>query len=289
MHEVGFIGTGNMGEALARGLAKSIGGERILLRDLDAPRAEHLAEAIGATVAPSAEALAAASRLVVIAVKPQHVLETLRAIAPHLGPGQTVLSVAAGVPLASMREALGAAPGASVLRAMPNTPCLVGRGVSALAAPEGTPEPALLAAERILGSVGAVLRVQESQMDAVTALSGSGPAYVFRFMEGLLEGAAALGLDPRTARHLAVETVAGAAALAAASSDTLGTLRARVTSKGGTTAAALAVFDAHDLVGTIGAAMEAAAARSAEMSRDYGAAAPGATTPGDGATPGSRP
>ena len=270
MYEAGFIGVGNMGEALARGLAASIGGERLLLLDVAVERARHVAEALGAAVAESLGAMAASARVIVVAVKPPQVLETLRALAPHLVGGQTILSVAAGVPLGAMTRALGSEPKATVVRAMPNTPCLVGRGVSALAAASHTPEESLFAAERVLSGVGLALRVPEGQLDAVTALSGSGPAYVFRFLEGLVDGAMALGLDARTARQLAVETVAGAAALAGASTDTLGVLRERVTSKGGTTAAALAVFDGRDLVGTIRAAMQAAAARSEEMGRAYG-------------------
>jgi pyrroline-5-carboxylate reductase len=270
MYEAGFIGVGNMGEALARGLAASIGGERLTLLDVEATRVRHVADALGAVVAGSVAELAASARVIVVAVKPPQVLETLQALAPHLVGGQTVLSVAAGVPLAAMTRALGSEPRATVVRAMPNTPCLVGRGVSALAAASDAPEASLLAAERILAGVGLALRVPEDQLDAVTALSGSGPAYVFRFLEGLVDGAVALGLEPRLARLLAVETVAGAAALAAASTDTLGVLRERVTSKGGTTAAALSVFDGHDLVGTVAAAMRAAAARSAEMGQAYG-------------------
>jgi pyrroline-5-carboxylate reductase len=270
MYEAGFIGVGNMGEALARGLAASIGGERLLLFDVEPERARHVADALGAAVAPGLAEVAASARVIVIAVKPPQVLETLRALAPHLVGGQTILSVAAGVPLAAMTRALGPSARATVVRAMPNTPCLVGRGVSAISAAEGAPEASVLAAERVLSGVGLALRVPESQLDAVTALSGSGPAYVFRFLEGLVDGAVALGLDAKTARRLAVETVAGAAALAAASTDALGALRERVTSKGGTTAAALGVFDGHDLVGVVREAMGAAAARSAELGRAYG-------------------
>jgi pyrroline-5-carboxylate reductase len=269
MKTVGFIGTGNMGEALARGVAARAGDLRILLHDVDSARCEGLAMAIGASAEASVERLAAASDLVVLAVKPPQVLSVLQALAPHFAKQPIVLSVAAGIPIAAMVAAVGGA--ARIVRAMPNTPCLIGKGISAWAAGPGVGEADIALACGVLEAVGAVVAVDEAQLDAVTALSGSGPAYVFRLIEAMTAGGMALGLSPALAATLARETVAGAAALAAASGEDPAVLRARVTSKGGTTAAALAVFEAGDLEGLVVRAMTAACDRGAEMSRVYAA------------------
>jgi len=154
---------------------------------------------------------------------------------------------------------------------MPNTPCLVGRGVTAIAVGQGADEGRAAAIRDVLSAVGMVVDVAESQLDAVTALSGSGPAYVFRFIEGLITGGVALGLDRELATQLAIATVGGAAALAEESDDAPDVLRARVTSPGGTTAAAIRSFDAQGLVAMVTTAMAAAAARSVEMTAQFSA------------------
>jgi pyrroline-5-carboxylate reductase len=180
-----------------------------------------------------------------------------------------VISIAAGIRAADIARWIG--PAATVVRAMPNRPALLAAGVSALYAAVDVPPPARAAAARLLEAVGSVLWVaSEADLDAVTAVSGSGPAYFFLLIEALEAAAIAEGLPPDAARHLAVATAAGAARLAASSSDDPATLRAQVTSKGGTTAAALAVFEAADLRGIVARAVAAAARRSRELAEEYG-------------------
>ncbi len=263
MYEAGFIGVGNMGEAIVRGLAPALGRGTIALFDPHRERVEAVGAELGCAVLDSAEAVAASSEVVVVAVKPGVVLPLLEALRPAIGHRPIIVSVAAGVTLAAMHAAVAGA--ASVVRAMPNTPCLVGRGVTAIATHPGAAEGAAERARAILSAVGLVVEVAEERIDAITALSGSGPAYVFRFMEGLIAGATALGLDEDLARRLAIATVGGAAALAEGSAEPPDVLRARVTSPNGTTAAALASFDADGLIAIVEKAMAAAAARSGEM------------------------
>jgi pyrroline-5-carboxylate reductase len=265
-----FIGGGNMARALLRGLGAAAGAGDLVVADPDAA-ARAAVEALGArAVASGAEALPGAT-LVVLAVKPQSmraVLEPLAAALTVLRP--LLISVAAGVPRAALgRWSGGHCP---VVRAMPNTPALIGAGVTVLhAGPEvGSAERAR--AEALMATVGSVFWVEEeSALDAVTALSGSGPAYFFLFMEALAAAGEALGLDPALATRLALETGLGAARLAAApAAPDLATLRRQVTSPGGTTERALATFAAGDLAGLVGRAVAAARARAEELGVDLG-------------------
>ena len=256
------IGGGNMAEAILSGLAR--GGhpaERLLVSEPLAERREVLRATHGwPTCAPEDLSLAGAD-VVLLAVKPQ----IMPTVLPGLDPGDAlVLSIAAGLTCATLESMLPA--GTRVVRAMPNTPALVGRGVSGLAAGTRATEEDLALAERLMGAVGRVLRVEEPMLDAVTALSGSGPAYVFYWIEAMLAGGRALGVPGDTARSLVLETVAGAAELMAASGESAEELRRRVTSKGGTTAAAVAAFDEHGVRAGIEAGVRAAHARSMELS-----------------------
>ena len=213
----------------------------------------------------------AGADLVIIAVKPQ---EAGRVLAPLRQQFQSsrpvVLSVAAGITAASLREWLG--PGVPVVRAMPNRPALVGAGVSGLyAAADVSPAQRTLAEDAMRASGGVVWLAREDDIDAVIAVSGSGPAYFFLLAELMMRHGETLGLAPDTARMLAVETLYGAGALAHASGDgDLARLRAEVTSKGGTTAAAVAVFEAQGLPRTVAAAMDAAVHRSREIAAEFG-------------------
>lgn len=252
-----------MGEAMLRGLAQS-GASKQNLHAFD-PRQEHLAAlaaAIGFTPHATMASAVAVADLVVLAVKPQSFDELLPALAPLLKPGQSVVSIAAGITLARLEKALGGRP---LIRVMPNTPGLIGQGISAycLGGTAGPDEARL--AERLLKPLGAVLRVSESDMDAVTALSGSGPAYLFFFMEALQAAGESLGLRPDVAFDLAAQTLAGAAAMVLKREKTPAELRAAVTSPGGTTAAALKVLEDGGLRQLIQKALKAARERSVEL------------------------
>ncbi|MEZ5656959.1 MAG: pyrroline-5-carboxylate reductase [Burkholderiaceae bacterium] len=263
-----FIGAGNMAGALIGGLLAS-GRQATEIRAVDpyAPTRQRAAQRYGIAVAEQAGAFAA-DDVVVLAVKPQVMREVARGLADKLA-GNLVISVAAGILMHDLGRWLGGHQ--RIIRVMPNTPSLIGQGVSGLVAGSGASEADLTTAETLLATVGQVTRLSsETQIDAVTAISGSGPAYVFRWMEAMMAAAADIGLDAQQARTLVLQTFKGAAELALASEDAPGTLRENVTSKGGTTAAALAVMDAEDIGGLIGRAVHAARDRSIELGRELG-------------------
>jgi pyrroline-5-carboxylate reductase len=213
------------------------------------------------------EALPPSPSVAVVAVKPQLLGDALPALAPMAGGGTLMLSVVAGVPMARF-EAL--APGTPVVRAMPNTPAAIGRGITALAANAAAGEAGLSRAEALMSAVGETVRLDdERQMDAVTAVSGSGPAYVFHLIETLAAAGEAEGLPARLALQLARATVAGAGALAMESGEEPGALREAVTSPAGTTAAALRVLmdGEHGMQPLMRRAVAAAAERSRELGR----------------------
>ena len=244
-----FIGGGNMANAIIGGLMKQ--GQR-------APTVRVI----------EIDAAAVAVDCIVLAIKPQNMREVATALRPHVKQ-QLVISIAAGIRGGDLARWLGGYE--RLVRAMPNTPALVGAGCTGLyAMPGATPEDAAHA-EAILGAVGTTLRVErEEQLDAITAVSGSGPAYVFYFMEALQAAAVELGLAPAAARSLALQTFGGAIKLAAESSEDVATLRARVTSKGGTTAAALASMESAAIKAAIVRAVKAADARSRELGDELG-------------------
>ena len=276
-----FIGGGNMASAIIGGLMANTakGSDAATIRVVE-PQAEaraRLAKDFGVACFDSAAAAAlyggkggkGGGELIVLAVKPQNMREAALALAPHLHPDQMVLSVAAGTRLADLGRWLG---GHTLLaRCMPNTPALIGAGISALyARPEATQEQRALI-EGVLGAVGAVIWVDdEALLDPVTAVSASGPAYVFYFIEALRDAAVELGLDAAAGKRLAIETFLGAAKLAAQSPDDVSLLRERVTSKGGTTAAALEVMQREQVKAHIVLAVRAASARATQMGDELG-------------------
>lgn len=202
----------------------------------------------------------------VLAVKPQVMAQVCTELAPQAtGQAPLVVSIAAGITLASLRHWLGAAP--RLVRCMPNTPALIGQGITGVHAEAGVSGAEREQVDHLLRAVGEVCWiVEESLMDAVTAVSGSGPAYFFALMEGLMAGAEAQGLDPATARALVLQTALGAAALACGSEASPAELRRRVTSPGGTTAAGLAVLEARGLHDAAIATIAAATRRGRELS-----------------------
>ncbi|MGB4468287.1 MAG: pyrroline-5-carboxylate reductase [Azovibrio sp.] len=265
-----FLGGGNMATALVAGLLKQgFAAADIQVVERLAEQRQKLVDSYGIVCLPEVDARVLEGDVIVLAVKPQQMQVAVQPLAGHL-QHQLVVSIAAGLTLETLSRWLGGYR--RIVRAMPNTPAMIGAGMSGLCA---LPEVALnerLAAERILQTAGTTLWVEEeSRMDAVTAISGSGPAYLFLFIEALQKAATELGFSPDEARHLAVATTLGAAQQAAASEEPASVLRQRVTSRGGTTEAALNVMQAQGVVQGIIAGVKAAEARGRELARQLGA------------------
>jgi pyrroline-5-carboxylate reductase len=260
VHRLSIIGGGRMGDALLGGLVASgwAAPEDLAVVEAVAARRDELSAARPG-VAVLAEPAAAES--VVIAVKPADVDDAVRA-AVAAGAGR-VLSIAAGVTLARLESAAGAS--VPVVRAMPNTPALVGKGASAIAGGSDASEDDLAWAESVLGAVGTVVRVTEAQLDAVTGLSGSGPAYVFLVAEAMIEAGVLTGLPRPTAVALVEQTLLGAATLLVEGDDGPEALRAAVTSPGGTTAAGLRALESAGVRSAFLDAIVAATDRSREL------------------------
>ncbi len=266
-----FVGGGNMATALIGGmLQKGFDAARIAVVEVVPEARERLARAFGVrTCADLAQGTAGAGVLV-LAVKPQQLRELAAALRPLLA-GQLVISIAAGIRAGDLARWLGGHT--NLVRAMPNTPALILAGITGLYALPQVGAEARAGAERILGAVGETLWLgDESMMDAVTAVSGSGPAYVFYFIEALQEAAQALGFSPAEARRLALATFLGASRLAAGGAEGPAELRARVTSKGGTTERAIRSLDEAQVMRLIGRAVAAAAERSRELGDEFGKA-----------------
>ncbi len=262
--KITFIGGGNMAVALIGGLKKKgFSAAGIQVVEPGAEARERLTDSFGVRCAPAVDVAALNCEAIVLAVKPQQMREAVAPLAGRLA-GQLVISIAAGVRIADMSRWLGGH--ANLVRTMPNTPALIGSGVTGLCAAPGVDADGRVTAEKILGAVGRTVWIDdEARMDAVTAVSGSGPGYVFYLMEALADAATELGFAPEVARLLAVETFLGAARLAEASPEPLSLLRERVTSKGGTTAAALQSVDEAGLRAIIARGVRAATARGREL------------------------
>lgn len=265
-YTLGVIGAGNMGAALVRGIVKAgaLPVDRIIVSDADSTRAAALAAELGVKHGKTNTEVASESEYVSLVVKPGIVPSVLGEIAPGMSPGQTLVSFATGVPIAKLRAGLGEVQPA-VIRVMPNTPALVGAGAFALAAP-GVPKDRRAGLVRLLGSVGQVVEVGDELMDAVTGLSGSGPAFVFVFIEALADGGVAAGLPRPIAQQLAVQTVAGAAKLVQETGQHPGALKDMVATPGGTTIAGLAELERGGFRGLVASAVRAAAQRAREIS-----------------------
>jgi pyrroline-5-carboxylate reductase len=265
-YAIGFIGAGNMAEALCRGLlsAKIVRPERIVASDISEPRRRLFASELGVKAVGDNVLVAREAEVVVLAVKPQHMDGVLAEIGPWLGPEKLVLSIAAGVKLARIESRAKA--GCRVVRAMPNAPVLVGKGVAAVCRGTKATAEDLETASRLLRCAAEVVTVEESAMDAVTALSGSGPAYCFYLVEAMIEAAVAEGLSRSLAEKLAAQTLLGAGQLLVQSGASPAELRAKVTSPGGTTEAAIRAMEQAGVREGLIAAVRRAAARSRELS-----------------------
>jgi pyrroline-5-carboxylate reductase len=264
-----FIGGGNMASAIIGGLIRKRWPRRaIRVVEVARPARERLKREFKVTVHAALDAKAVGSDCIVLAVKPQQLREVARALKPLLA-AQLVITLAAGVRVRDLARWLGGY--SRIVRVMPNTPALALAGVSGLYAGRGVNAAGRAAADRILGAVGRTLWLErEEDLDAVTAVSGSGPAYVYYFIEALERAARELALSADAAHVLALETFAGAVKLAAQAGEPPETLRSRVTSKGGTTERALASMDADGVKDAIVRAVKAAAERSRELGDELG-------------------
>ncbi len=265
--QVGFLGGGNMAEAIVRGLISA--GEdagTIAVAEPVAARRRLLARRFGVAVLEDNLELAKRSRTIVLAVKPQVVDAVLDGVSDAVGARQVLVSIAAGVTTKRMERRLGA--GARVVRVMPNTPCLVGKGASVLCAGSLATRADIARARRLFAAVGDVHVVEsERLLDPVTGLSGSGPAYVYLFAEALIRGGKSAGLDAELASKLAYQTIAGAAEMLIATGTPPADLRRAVSSPGGTTLAGLARLAEGGFERTVAEAVKTATRRSRELGR----------------------
>jgi pyrroline-5-carboxylate reductase len=262
-HTTAIIGAGVMGETLLSGLVRAGRPPAELLVGEKRPeRARELEEKYAVSVVSNLEATER-SDTVALVVKPQDMGALLDEIGPAIRPGQLVVSLAAGITTSFLESRLP--DGVPVVRVMPNTPALVDEGMAAIAPGSHCDDEHLAIAEGLLGSTGRVLRVPEKQMDAVTAISGTGPAYVFFVVESMIEAGVHLGLPRATATELVVQTLVGSAKMLRETGTHPTVLREQVTSPGGTTAAALRELEIHKVRAAFLAAMEAARNRSAQL------------------------
>lgn len=270
--KITFIGGGNMARAIYRGLVESgFPAENIGVVD-PSEAAQSAARASGLIrIAESATDADLSVDLIVLAVKPQITDIALSPLAHRVSSTATVLSIIAGINSASLANLLGLPNDDAVVRSMPNTPALVGEGMTGLFSNSDQRAHGRILAERVMSAVGQCVWVSnESDLDLVTAISGSGPAYFFLFMESLADAAVELGMSPQTAHQLSVQTALGAAKLAQASDDGLAKLRENVTSPGGTTEQAIESFEASELRAIVMSATRAAKKRSIELSEEFG-------------------
>ena len=263
MSQTAILGAGVMGETLLSGLVRA--GRRVddlIVGEKRPERARELEERYGVTVVSNRDAARKADTVALV-VKPQDMADLLEEISPDLRPGQLLVSLAAGITTTFIESRVP--EGVAVVRVMPNTPALVDEGMAAISPGSHCDDEHLAEAESLMASTGKVLRVPERQMDAVTAISGSGPAYLFFVVESMIEAGVHLGLPRTTATELVVQTLVGSATMLRETGSHPVVLREQVTSPGGTTAAALRELEIHRVRAAFLAAMEAARDRSREL------------------------
>ncbi|MCH8921695.1 MAG: pyrroline-5-carboxylate reductase [Planctomycetes bacterium] len=263
---IGFIGGGQMARALAEGFVRAglIQAGQLIASDPAEDAREAFAAAVpGARVTADNAEVAAGSQVIFLAIKPQYMDIVLDELSGHVTADHLVVSIAAGVRLAALAEKLG--KGQRLIRVMPNTPALVGQGASAFALGGAATEQDAALVEQLLQAVGMAFRVDEKLLDAVTGLSGSGPAFVYVMIEALSDGGVRMGLPRHIATALAAQTLRGAAEMVLAGSEHPGVLKDRVATPGGTTIAGLQALENGSLRATLIAAVEAATRRSVEL------------------------
>ncbi len=269
---ISFIGGGNMASALIAGLRKAGGLGRLHVVDLNQTLLDSLTQQYKASVAVAIDAQVVAQEMIVLAVKPQHMREVALALAPLLKTvthQPLIISIAAGIRGQDLQRWLGDYP--FIVRCMPNTPALIGKGITGMVAWQEVTYIQRAQAEAALAAVGATMWLEKEELlDAVTAISGSGPAYVFYFIEAMQEAALQMGLSIEQGTRLALATFAGATELAASSLDSVQVLRDKVTSKGGTTYAALTSMEQAQVKPAIVQALKCAQARGRELGEELG-------------------
>jgi pyrroline-5-carboxylate reductase len=267
--KISFIGGGNMATALIGGLAgKLTAGANIHVVDINADALQKLKRQFGVATAQQIDAAIGRSDVIVLAVKPQQMREVAAQLQAYVS-SQLVLSIAAGIRAVDLSRWLGGHM--AIVRTMPNTPALIGKGITGMVAMAGVSDQQRAAADAIMGAVGATVWLSnEALIDPVTALSGSGPAYVFYFIEAMQQAAQEMGLSVEQGTELAIATFVGASQLAAQSPDPVSVLRERVTSKGGTTYAALTSMEGSGVKDAIVRAMKAAAERGRQLGEEFG-------------------
>jgi len=261
--KITFIGAGNMAEAIFAGIIKQqvVAAGDVCVTDISEERLAYLSEKYGVGTSLDNPAAVAEAGVVVLAVKPQIFPAVWPGIVQTLVPDTLIVSVMAGIPSAK----IAAGKPIRIVRVMPNTPALIGKGAAGIAPGEFATEDDLKLAEKLMNAVGLTVRVEEKELHAVTAVSGSGPAYVFYLLENMLAAADQMGLEKEIARELALATVMGAAELMKESGEEADALRKKVTSKGGTTAAAINTMIDRGVGESVISAMQACAARSKEL------------------------
>jgi pyrroline-5-carboxylate reductase len=266
-HVIGFIGAGNMAEAMIRGLVRGghVPANRIAASGPRKERLDELAKEYGIDVTTHNREVAQRCGLVVFSVKPQILDKVLREVGDQLKPGTLVVSICAGVDTATIEDAVP--DGVRVIRAMPNTPALVGAGATAIAAGKHASEADLATAKALFDAVGITVVLDETHLDAVTGLSGSGPAYIFLILEALADAGVKVGLSRRNAQRLAAQTVMGSAKLLLDTDEHPGKLKDMVTSPGGTAIAGLHTLEEGGLRTTLINAVETATKRARELGR----------------------
>jgi pyrroline-5-carboxylate reductase len=261
----GFVGAGRMAQALISGLKRSsiqLAANPVFFDPAESPSMKFQELEPASVRCQSLGELCRRCNLLVLAVKPQVMPDVLKSLGPCINSGHLVVSIAAGISISQLQSAM---PLAAIVRVMPNTPCLVGKGISAISWSQGIQETARQLVRGIFQSVGRVVEVPESAMDAVTGLSGSGPAYVFTFVESLVEAGVINGIDPVTSRALVCATISGSMELLTESGRSPAELRQDVTSPGGTTLAGLEVLRNLGFNQAIIEAVSAATNRSREL------------------------
>lgn len=260
---IGIIGAGNMGGALARGLAKSYRPENIGIFDIDGEKAGKTAKSMKIKHAETLKNLVDNRTIIILAVKPDGIVPVLNEIKSYIGSEHVIVSIAAGISLGAMQRAAGQQ--VKIVRAMPNTPAILGEGMTALCAGESVTGDEMATVLRIFQCAGRVLEVPERLMDAVTALSGSGPAFAFTFIQALADGGVKMGIPRDKAATMAAQTVLGAAKMVLESADDPITLRGRVASPGGTTIEGIHVLERSGFSGIVMDAVEKAAIKSKKL------------------------
>jgi pyrroline-5-carboxylate reductase len=265
--ELGILGAGNMAEAIAGGVIRAgvLPADHILASDVSIERREAFTKATGVRTISDNREVAKDAAMLLLSVKPQHMATVLTGIADVIRPDALIVSIAAGIGSQFIEKHLGDRAKFRVIRTMPNTPMLIGEGMVALSRGPNASDEDLMRARKLFEASADCITVDESQLDAVTAVSGSGPAYVFYLVEQMITAAKQLGLNEEHSRQLAVKTALGAARMLVTSSDSPQELRRRVTSPGGTTQAAISRMDAGQWGAVTVDAIKAAAARGREL------------------------